>query len=103
MLRASRMRRQKFRREHPIAPYTVDFVCVGLKLIVEVDGKDHHTEEGLRHDKIRDQFLRKLGYEILRFNGYQVSQDQAAVRRQIEDAIDKLIEQQCGPLSPSLG
>jgi very-short-patch-repair endonuclease len=38
------MRGQKFRREHPIGPYTVNFVCLALKLIVEVDGKDHFNE-----------------------------------------------------------
>jgi very-short-patch-repair endonuclease len=37
--------RQKFRREYPLPPYTADFYCVELKLILEVDGADHFTEE----------------------------------------------------------
>ena len=37
--------RQKFRREYPVPPYTADFCCVELKLILEVDGADHFTEE----------------------------------------------------------
>ena len=41
LVRASRMCGLKFRREHPIGPYTVDFVCLAIKLIIEVDGKDH--------------------------------------------------------------
>ena len=45
-VRASRIRGQKFRREHPIGPYTVDFVCLAIKLIIEVDGKDHLTDSG---------------------------------------------------------
>ena len=39
--------RQKFRREYPLPPYTADFCCVELKLILEVDGADHFTEAGM--------------------------------------------------------
>jgi very-short-patch-repair endonuclease len=92
MVRASRIRGQKFRREHPIGPYTVDFVCLALKLIVEVDGKDHFSEQGKRRDRQRDRFLQHEGFENLRINGYQVTQDGHAVRQQIEDAVDKRIQ-----------
>jgi very-short-patch-repair endonuclease len=91
MVRGSRIRGQKFRREHPIGPYTVDFVCLALKLIVEVDGKDHLTEEGRQRDRQRDRFLEQQGFEILRINGYQVTQDARAVRQQIEDALENRI------------
>lgn len=47
----------KFRREFPIAPYTVDFCCVDCMLIIEVDGDSHLTEEGKLHDQMRDRFL----------------------------------------------
>ena len=93
MLRDSRIRGQKFRREYPIPPYTVDFVCVSLKLIVEVDGKGHFTDQGRRTDEKRDQFLRDNGFQVLRFHGYQVTQDPLSVRKSIEEAIDK----QMGP------
>ena len=89
MVRASRMRGQKFRREYPIPPYTVDFVCLALKLIVEVDGKGHFTDQGRRTDEKRDQFLRDKGFQVLRFHGYQVTQDPLSVRKSIEEAIDK--------------
>ena len=62
-----------------------------MKLIVEVDGKHHQTEEGLLHDKARDQFLRRAGYEVVRFTGYEVTQDNASVKKRIEVAIDKRI------------
>ncbi len=101
MLRASRIRGVKFRREHPITPYTVDFVCLALKIVVEVDGKDHQTEEGQRRDHIRDRFLQSHGFEVLRFDGYQVSQDIAGVKRKIENAIDRRIQQDRSPLIPS--
>ena len=92
MLRASRIRGKKFRREYPIPPYTVDFVCVSLKLIVEVDGKDHFTEEGMQADAIRDQFLRAKGFDVLRVDGYQVAQKPTSVQRLIEAAVDKRCE-----------
>ncbi len=68
------------------------FVCLSLKLIVEVDGKDHFTEAGRRADAQRDQFLRDQGFEVFRVDGYQVTQDPTSVRRLIEEAVDKQIE-----------
>jgi very-short-patch-repair endonuclease len=59
-----------------IAPYTVDFCCVALKLIVEVDGEHHFTNEGMTRDRdrVRDRYLTELGYQVLRIPGYQVVQ-----------------------------
>ncbi len=62
----------KFRREVPIDPYTADFCCVELKLIIEIDGDPHLTEEGRERDRERDTYLIKLGYKILRVPGYEV-------------------------------
>jgi len=101
MLRNRRCRNQKFRREFPIPPYTVDFCCVALKLIVEVDGEHHQTDEGRQHDQRRDQYLTEQGYQVVRIPGYEVLRNAAAVRRQIEQAIDERIEQR-PPSSPAL-
>lgn len=87
IVRASRMRGLKFRREHAIGPYTVDLVCLAIKFIIEVDGKDHFTEEGLNRDRKRDEYLRSEGYEVLRIEGYQVIQDRIGVRNRIEQAV----------------
>lgn len=89
IVRSRRCRNQKFRREYPIPPYTADFCCVALKLVIEVDGQHHRTEEGRRHDKWRDEFLREQGFEVLRIEGYQVLRDTAGVRNRIEQAIDE--------------
>ncbi len=53
----------KFRRQHPIEPYVVDFYCAERKLIIEADGGQH----GEANDKVRDETLKKMGYRILRF------------------------------------
>lgn len=94
LLRAGRMRGCKFRREYPISPYTVDFVCLSLALIVEVDGAEHQTEEGQRRDARRDQFLHDQGYKVIRIDGHQVTQDRASVRKRIEAAVDEPVEQE---------
>jgi very-short-patch-repair endonuclease len=57
-----------FRKQAPIGPYVVDFVCHSAKLIVEVDGDLHETEAGKRHDANRDAYLKSLGYQIIRLD-----------------------------------
>lgn len=52
-----------FRRQHPIPPYIVDFACIAARLIIEVDGGQH----GGPADQVRDTFLRRHGWRVLRF------------------------------------
>ena len=99
MVRAGRMFGEKFRREYPLGPYTLDFVCVELKLNIEIDGKDHLTEEGKKHDSLRDAYLRKQGYTILRINGFRVTQDPSSVRIEIEAIVLRLRDK--NPSSPA--
>ena len=61
MLRNRRLSNAKFLREHPIGIETVDFVCLNLLRVVEIDGKDHFTTEGQRRDGLGDVFLRSEG------------------------------------------
>ena len=77
----------KVRREYPIPPYTADFCCVELKLIVEVDGDHHFTAGGAAHDQRRDQYLRQLGYGVLRIPGYEILRDGFEVRQRIVEAM----------------
>ena len=78
----------KFRRQAPIGPYIVDFACLSVKLIVEIDGDTHETDRGRRHDANRDSYLLSLGFSVLRIdepdvinNPWHVAQ---AVRRKAE-------------------
>ncbi len=66
-LRGRRFNKRKFRRQHPAAPYVLDFYCADLKLSIELDGGQHNTIEGRQHDKEREAFLRSQGIETLRF------------------------------------
>ncbi len=83
---------QKFRREYPIPPYTVDFCCVELKLVIEVDGDSHFSEDGLEHDRRRDQFLTRLGFQVLRVPGYDVIRDRSSAHERIETFVKARIE-----------
>src|SRR5688572_1133907 len=53
----------KFKRQHPIGRYIVDFVCLETRLVVEVDGGQHSEEQ----DSARTQFLEQAGYRVIRF------------------------------------
>jgi very-short-patch-repair endonuclease len=55
----------KFRRQHPLGPYIVDFVCIEKKLIVEVDGGQH--DEKRFYDAKRDKWLEEKGFKVIRF------------------------------------
>jgi very-short-patch-repair endonuclease len=81
--------RAKFRREYPIPPYTADFCCVELKLILEIDGADHFTEAGQDRDRVRDDFLSKQGYRVVRIAGYEVLQAGNQVLEMIREQVMK--------------
>jgi very-short-patch-repair endonuclease len=57
----------KFSRQEPIGPYIADFVCREQKLVVELDGATHSTNEELAHDSRRTGFLAASGYFVQRF------------------------------------
>src|SRR4051812_14440803 len=56
-----------FRRQAPIGPFIVDFACLEQRLLVEVDGPSHTTDDASRRDELRTAFLRQFGYRVLRF------------------------------------
>jgi very-short-patch-repair endonuclease len=77
LLRSRRLAALKFRRQFPIGPYVVDFVCLRLRLVVELDGPFHDPE----HDTVRDAWLVAQGFTILRFpNSQLVSPDEVLGR-----------------------
>ena len=65
-LRDRRFQNLKFCRQVPIGNYIVDFLCKEKRIIVELDGSWHLEEKQETHDKIRDEYLKSLGYKILR-------------------------------------
>jgi very-short-patch-repair endonuclease len=75
LLRKKRFQTLKFRRQEPIGPYIVDFLCVEKKLIIEIDGGQHNTPKQLIYDKERTLYFEGLGYQMLRFWNNEVNSD----------------------------
>ena len=71
-LRAKRFMNLKFRRQHVIKPYIVDFYCHELGLVVELDGSQHGTDDGIEYDAERTQFLEALGLKVVRYWNHEV-------------------------------
>ena len=85
-LRGRQLGGYKFRRQHPIAPYIVDFYCAQTKLIVELDGDIHTFQEA--YDAERTAYLEAQGYLVMRFWNNQVFQEIDGVLSAILDACE---------------
>ncbi len=66
-IRAHRLAGLGFRRQVPVPPHVVDFLCHEHRLVVEVDGGQHGDESTREKDRERDRFLSQAGYRVLRF------------------------------------
>ena len=71
-LKNSQLEGRKFRRQHSIGSYILDFYCPTEKLAVELDGEVHNTIQAQEYDEIRDLFLLNYGIKILRFENKYV-------------------------------
>jgi very-short-patch-repair endonuclease len=77
----------KFRRQHAIGRYVVDFCSPRSKLVIELDGSQHLGHEG--QDARRTQFLESQGYQVVRFWNDQVMNDFEGVVRAIQLALEE--------------
>jgi very-short-patch-repair endonuclease len=71
-LRNRKMAEWKFRRQHPIDRFVVDFVTLDGKLVVEIDGVTHATPAALRRDRERTRILESLGFLVVRVSNTDV-------------------------------
>jgi very-short-patch-repair endonuclease len=86
-LRAHRMNGASFRRQTPIGPYIVDFVCHPANLLIELDGGQHFEEGHMQRDARRDAYLAGKGFRVLRFNNYDVMTNRQGVLETIAAAV----------------
>jgi len=75
----------RFRRQHPIGPYILDFYCPAVRLCVEVDGPVHDELEQMEHDLRRTKWLELQGIRVLRFSDREVMDRPVAVLKAIEE------------------
>ena len=80
----------KFRRQHPISIYIADFYCHKLKLVIEIDGSIHDSEEAKSNDKRRQQDLEDLNLKVIRFTNHQVKNEIENVIEIISSTIKNL-------------
>jgi len=90
----SRLRRHrmgpKFRRQHTVGPYTLDFYCPAARLAVELDGGQHYEGPQSEKDGARDAWLRKQGIRVLRYSDREMLLEPEAVEEAIWQALSEI-------------
>ena len=71
-LRNKQILRLQFYRQKPLLNFIVDFYCPAANVVIECDGGQHFTDEGLEADRVRDEALAQFGLKVLRFDNGQV-------------------------------
>jgi len=79
-----------FYRQKPIGEYIADFYCPKARLVVEVDGGLHFTENTASNDRIRDEYMRSLGLTVLRFSNSEVLKNTDSVAETIYECLGKI-------------
>ncbi|MBZ0255043.1 endonuclease domain-containing protein [bacterium] len=91
ILRNRQILKAKFRRQHPVTPYVLDFYCHESRLAIELDGGQHAFASKRKHDAEREQFLNEKGITVLRF-----------WNRELFDSPESVIEAIVIALTPTL-
>jgi very-short-patch-repair endonuclease len=84
-IRRKQLKGRQFYRQRNIGNYIVDFYCPSAKVIVELDGGQHYTQERIRIDQVRDKHLESLDFTILRFPDREVFKN-------IEGVLERIFE-----------
>ena len=73
----------KFRRQHSIDRYILDFFCPTAHLAIELDGDSHYTPEAIEYDPIRDHYSQSVGITVIRYSNQQVYENLEGVLEDI--------------------
>lgn len=90
LLRDRKLRGHKFRRQHPVPPYILDFFCEELLLAIELDGGGHSLEENKAHDERRTQFLSKQGIRVVRIKNFSLLSREAELMNWLWREVEQL-------------
>lgn len=83
-LKGKQLDGRKFRRQHSVGTYILDFYCPSEKLCVELDGAGHFTPEGVAYDKERTAYLNSLNIRVIRFENAEVFERMEKVLSEIK-------------------
>ena len=97
-LRARQLQGLKFRRQHGIGPYIVDFYCPEQSLVIEVDGDSHADADQIVKDQRRDRYFQSLGLRVIRYINDDILKNLDGV---LEDLAERLSSGSTSP-RPSL-
>jgi adenine-specific DNA-methyltransferase len=87
VLRSRQLSGHKFRRQQPLGPFVVDFVCLEARLVVEIDGGQHGEDRQLAYDSRRTVWLQNQNFRVLRFWNHEVLNQLDSVSELIEKAL----------------
>ena len=82
----------KFRRQHPMHLFIVDFYCHKIALVIEIDGEYHNSEEQKELDKERTELLNFQGLHVIRFTNQEIYDNLDIIIKSIEVKIDALLQ-----------
>lgn len=86
-LRNRQLAGAKFRRQHPLGPYILDFVCLEQGLVIELDGGQHADLQAQAYDQQRSAWLQQQGLRVLRFWNHEVVQQTNEVLARVLQAL----------------
>jgi very-short-patch-repair endonuclease len=92
-IRMKQLKGCQFYRQKPIGDYIVDFFCPRAKLVVEVDGSQHLSNEMAEYDRMRNEYMSSLGLRVLRFNNDDVLTN-------IDGVVERIMEELQGGINP---
>ena len=84
LLKNSQVAGRKFRRQHSVGPYVLDFYCPEEKICIELDGAAHFTEAGYEYDAARTEYLNALNIRVIRFENKDALEDAEGVVEEIK-------------------
>ena len=87
IIKTKKLEGYKFRRQHIIGSYIIDFVCLDKRLIIEIDGLIHQLPENKEADELRTQWLNSIGFKVIRFSNDEVLKETDTVVRSISSVL----------------
>lgn len=83
-----------FSRQKILGKYIVDFYCAKIKLVIELDGSGHYTDNGKRNDEERSSFLKEYGLRIIRIPNTEIKNNFRGVCEYIDNVVKQFLSQQ---------
>ena len=87
----------RFQRQKAIDNFIADFYCHKAKLVIEIDGSQHYTEDGLKKDEFRTEILEDYDLKVIRFTNYQIDTNFRGVCEYIDIVVQASLREGGGP------